>query len=252
MVEGSKRDLRHKAFNKKFGPQTDRERSLSRKKKKMSQKQLKKLAKKENGDISGEVKKGDESVEKSTDNVHDNNNGGDDSSELDNKKFVDPQVDIKSESGGDVKDVDMAISQRNCSLSYDDIDGGNMQYSNIRLKQYEGEECRKLVRGKNYTRMLNTIEGRQRYLERIKKLQPDMAAKMQLDDRWNLAMHRAEGYKVIDDTKKLKMLVKKRIHKRKRSKEQWEVSSQSYCICTITIILYHRIYLMNQKVFISI
>lgn len=84
------------------------------------------------------------------------------------------------------------------------------------------KENRNKLTGRDYGRLLNKVEKREKTLQNLEKKDKEKAGKLKETIQWDAALQRAEGIKVKDNVKLLKKSLKQKEKKKERSKKQWK------------------------------
>ena len=252
---GSRRFKSNQVYEKKFGVQTEKERQKARREKKMSNRKKKYLEQQEEAKANkeGETNKVNDVKKEETSDLEPNVIEIKTEDELKNENESDVEIKSEDESsdeemnsnddseGESVSDSDVESESDSMAspspakgaskvkgesyLKYGEIDASNIVYSNVNTSLEDSyDNCKKLVRGKNYKSMLHKIESRKMKVEKLRAVNPKMAANLEKDDRWDKAMKRAQGFKIMDNVVKLKRLQHKKDAKKRSSKLKWEVS----------------------------
>ncbi|CAG8447276.1 16655_t:CDS:2 [Dentiscutata heterogama] len=121
------------------------------------------------------------------------------------------------------KQKKIKISTENNSLEVkDDFTQGLPGGSNsIHYAKFEFDDNKKKKKLDN-VQLMNKLKNKAEKFEKLKKEDPDKAAKLRENEAWSKALQKAQGKKIKDDPKLLKKTIKKINFKKKSSEKTWK------------------------------
>uniref|UniRef100_A0A915IU26 Ribosomal RNA-processing protein 14/surfeit locus protein 6 C-terminal domain-containing protein n=1 Tax=Romanomermis culicivorax TaxID=13658 RepID=A0A915IU26_ROMCU len=75
--------------------------------------------------------------------------------------------------------------------------------------------------GKDYKKLLEKVEQKEQKLADLKEKDPEKAAQIENNQKWEKALEKVEGIKVKDDKKMLKMNIKRKEKQKSKTKHEW-------------------------------
>ncbi|KAJ0057253.1 hypothetical protein NL108_002186 [Boleophthalmus pectinirostris] len=146
---------------------------------------------------------------------------------LSEKSEVETRPEIKQEG-----EIVTPISKRNeTGIVFNKVETVEEGYEDKMLKKQNKRKSLKgqitPLTGKNYKQLLSRVEARKTKLEQLKEKDADKALEMENKMKWTNLLYKAEGIKIKDDEKMLRVALKRKEKRKTQRKKKWDQRSEN-------------------------
>lgn len=129
-----------------------------------------------------------------------------------------------AKNNGDIKkgvDIKKSGSVKR-KIGDDDIEEDSLQDNGLKFAKFDFAEEKKKKKKIDDVHLKVKLQDKIVKIGRLKRLDPEKAAELQVKEAWDKAFLKAQGEKVKDDPKLLAKTIKKKIIKKRKSEKAWE------------------------------
>ncbi|CAG8795548.1 1909_t:CDS:2, partial [Gigaspora margarita] len=113
------------------------------------------------------------------------------------------------------------VNNNSLEAKDDSTQGLSGDSNSIQYAKFEFNNNKKKKKLDN-VQLMNKLKSKAEKFEKLKKEDPDKAAKLRENEAWSKALQKAQGEKIKDDPKLLKKTIKKIKFKKKSSEKAWK------------------------------
>uniref|UniRef100_A0A3B3ZM17 Ribosomal RNA-processing protein 14/surfeit locus protein 6 C-terminal domain-containing protein n=1 Tax=Periophthalmus magnuspinnatus TaxID=409849 RepID=A0A3B3ZM17_9GOBI len=146
---------------------------------------------------------------------------------LSEKSEVETKPEIKQEG-----EIAIPVSKRNeTAIVFNKVETVEEGFEDKMVKKQNKKKSLKgqitPLTGKNYKQLLSRVEARKAKLEELREKDADKALEMENKIKWTNMLYKAEGIKIKDDEKMLRIALKRKEKRKTQRKKKWDQRSEN-------------------------